>query len=70
MRPVFGEYYSCAVAELDSAAIERKEINLLRMACANCGFVVSDSQPYLSQALLKKQVAESKAKILEEYGII
>jgi hypothetical protein len=57
------------VAELDSAALDVREVKPLRMACPSCGFVVSNSQPYLSQVLLEKQVLKSQARILKEYGI-
>lgn len=58
------------VTELDSNLLDKKEVRPIRMACINCGFVVSNSQPYLSQVLLEKQLAESKAKILKEYGVV
>ncbi len=57
------------VADLDSASLHLREVRPIRMACTNCGFVVSKSQPYLSQVLLEKQVSESMARILKEYGI-
>jgi transcription elongation factor Elf1 len=66
--PVCDEIES-VVAELDSAALDLQEIKPIRMACSNCGFVVSNSQPYLSQALLEEQVLASRASILKEYGI-
>lgn len=58
------------VAEIDSSALDKKEVIAMRLACTNCGFVVSNSQPYLSQVLLEKQVSDSKAKILKEYGVV
>lgn len=57
------------VAELDAGALDLKEVKPVRMACSNCGFVVSNSQPHLSQVLLEKQVAGSREKILKEYGV-
>ncbi len=60
----------CVVAELDPNAMDMKEVSPMRMACTNCGFVVSKSQPYLSQVLLQKQVAEKKARVLNTYGVV
>lgn len=57
------------VAELDSVALDLREVKPIRMACSNCGFVVSNSQPHLSQVLLENQVVASREKILKEYGI-
>lgn len=58
------------VTELDASTLNKKVIRPIRMACTNCGFVVSNSQPYLSQVLLEKQVVKSTARILREYGIV
>lgn len=58
-----------AVAELDSAALDLQEVKPIGMACPSCGFVVSNSQSYLCQVLLEKQVLASRARILKEYGI-
>jgi rubredoxin len=66
--PVCGDL-KCVVAEIDSAALDRKEICAKRMACTNCGFVVSNNQPNLSEVLLDKQISESKATILAEFGL-
>lgn len=60
----------CVVAEIDSSALDNNEISVLRMACTNCGFVVSDDQPYLSQLLLDTQISGSKEKILRGFGIV
>lgn len=57
------------VAELDSNMFDLQEVKPIRMACSSCGFVVSHSQPHLSEVLLEKQVVASKAKILKEYGL-
>ena len=66
--PVCGDIES-VVAELDAGALNLKEVKPVRMACSNCGFVVSNSQPHLSQVLLEKQVAGLREKILKEYGV-
>jgi len=57
------------VAELDSAALDLREVRPICMACSSCGFLVSNTQPYLSQVLLEKQVLKSRARILKEFGI-
>lgn len=57
------------VAELDTSWLDKGEVIPIRMACTNCGFVVSYGQPYLSKVLLAKQILQSKTRILKEYGI-
>jgi hypothetical protein len=59
----------CAVAELDPKSLDRKAVNTKRMACTNCGFVVTGDQPYLSGVLLEKQIIDVQGKILKEYGV-
>lgn len=58
-----------AVAEIDPDKMDDHEISTKRLACIYCGFGVYRDQPYLSLVLLEKQVANSKSKILKEYGI-
>lgn len=59
--------FDSVVAEIDSAALDVKDVKLVRMVCTNCGLMVFNSQPYLSQFLLEKQIIEAKEKILAEY---
>lgn len=66
--PVCGDLGS-AVTELDSVRLDDQDVIPKRMACTNCGFVVSDAHLFLSQVLLEEQVAKSKPQILKEYGI-
>lgn len=58
-----------AVCELDPKALERREVIPKRLACTNCGFVVGDSQPFLSEALVGRQLTEARESILNGYGI-
>jgi len=39
------------------------------MACVNCGFVVGEAQPFLSEALLRESAKYGKHKILKAYGV-
>ena len=62
--------FDSAVGELDTDRMDRHEIVVNRLACTNCGFVVYQDQPYLSQVLLERQVIEAAPEILKEYGIV
>jgi hypothetical protein len=66
--PVCGDLGS-AMTELDSVKLDDRDVIPKRMACTNCGFVVSGAYPFLSQVLLEEQVAKSKSQILKDYGI-
>jgi hypothetical protein len=62
--------FGSVVAEIDSDMMDEKQIVTKRMACTNCGLAVHRDEPYLSGVLLHKQIADSSAQILREYGII
>jgi len=57
------------VCEIDPNKLDSLKVVPLRMACTSCGFVVRDSQPFLSEILLEKQVAAARLQILEEFGL-
>jgi hypothetical protein len=59
-----------AVCELDNDELESQVIIPLRMACTNCGFVVGEAQPFLSEALLEDNIAQAKEQILNEFGLL
>lgn len=59
----------CAVAEIDPEMMGEKKVVTRRMACANCGLVVLSDESHLSEVLLHDQIADSREKILREYGI-
>jgi hypothetical protein len=58
-----------AVCELDPETLKSRQLTPLRFACANCGFVVRSSEPFLSEALLVHQLAEHREMILADYGL-
>jgi hypothetical protein len=58
-----------AVCELDVDALHTRKVMPKRMACTNCDFVVLDSQPFLSEVLVGRQLEASRESILKEYGI-
>jgi hypothetical protein len=57
------------VSELDPARLKNGDVFPKRMACTNCGFVVAEFHPFLSQVLLEGQIADSRLRILKQYGI-
>jgi hypothetical protein len=57
------------IAELEAGSLEAHKICVRRLACISCDFFVADSQPYLSDILLEKQIAKSRSAILNDYGI-
>jgi transcription elongation factor Elf1 len=79
LERVFGAYWSfdCPICddvesvacELDESELVTRKIALRRMACTNCGFVVRDQQPFLSQVLLEGQVSDLRVQILREHGL-
>ena len=66
--PICDEYQA-VVCEIEANKLESLKVAPLRMACTCCGFVVGDSQPFLSEILLERQVADTKPEILKGYGI-
>ena len=56
------------VCEIDAHMLEVFKVVPLRMACTCCGFVVRDSQPFLSEILMEQQLADAQPRILQEYG--
>ena len=58
--------FDAVVSELDTAKLVDRDVVPKRMACTDCEFVVSRSQPFLSQILLEGQVAKAKSQILKE----
>lgn len=50
-------------------ALKSREVIPKRLACTNCGFVVRDSQPFLSEGLLGRRLAEARESILKGYGV-
>ena len=61
--------YQTVVCEIEANKLELFEVIPLRVACTGCGFVVGDSQPFLSAILLEKQVEAEKPQILMAYGV-
>lgn len=57
------------VCELDQTELDSLNVVPKRMLCTACGFVVCESQPFLSEVLLQNQVAEVRGRILKEYGL-
>ena len=57
------------VCEIDANMLESLSVVPLRMACTHCSFVVRDSQPFLSETLLERQVVDTQSRILREYGM-
>jgi hypothetical protein len=57
------------VCELDDDALSAGRLVPTRFACANCGFVVRKSEPFLGEVLFGPQLTESRKQILAEYGI-
>lgn len=66
--PICDEYQA-AVCEIEANKLDSFEVAPLRMACTCCGFVVRESQPFLSEILLERQVEEAKPEIFKGYGI-
>lgn len=60
---------SC-VCELDNDELELRNIIPLRMTCTNCGFVVHESEPFLSEAVMKETIAQEREKILKDCGLL
>ena len=63
--PICDEYQA-VVCEIEANKLESLKVAPLRMACTCCGFVVGESQPFLSEILLEQQVADATPKILRE----
>ena len=63
------EEIETVVCELDANMLESLRVVPLRMACTRCNFVVRESQPYLSEVLLERQVVGAQTRILREFGI-
>lgn len=61
--------HQAVVCELDAAKLREHEVALSRMACTHCGFAVRESQPFLSEILLERQLMVEQSAILAEYGI-
>lgn len=66
--PICADFAS-VVCELDQTELKDGNVVPTRMACTACGFVVSESDPFLSEVLLQNQVAQARVQILKEYGI-
>ena len=56
------------VCQLDEDELRSANIVPRKMACTNCGLVVRAEELFLSEALLKDEVAEAKESILKDYG--
>jgi hypothetical protein len=42
-----------------------------QMACANCNYIVHDSEPFIAEVLLREQLTEDlQRRILKEYGLL
>ena len=42
-----------------------------KMACANCNYIVHDSEPFIAEVLLREQLTEDlRRRILKEYGLL
>lgn len=57
------------VADLDNDKLDTRDVFPNRMACVDCGFVVTESHPFLASILLEGQIYKVKETILNEYGI-
>jgi hypothetical protein len=58
-----------AVCELDEAQLDVGNVVPKRMACPNCHFAVRESESFMSEVLLEKQIGSAKEQILTEYGL-
>jgi hypothetical protein len=57
------------VCQLDEAGLRSGNIVPQQMACINCGLVVRKKELYLSEELLKDEIATAKEIILRDYGL-
>ena len=57
------------IAELDPDSLSAGKIQILRLACTGCEFVVNGAQRYLGHLLLEKQIPKVQAAILSDYGV-
>jgi hypothetical protein len=67
--------FNCPVCEEFESVVcdlkaENQQLIPTRMACTNCSYVVRDSQPFISDILLREQLTEElQHRILKEYGL-
>jgi hypothetical protein len=57
------------VCQLDESELRVGDIVPKRLACTNCGFVVGTAELFLSEALLRDEVATAREAILKDYGL-
>jgi hypothetical protein len=57
------------VCQLDEDQLRSRIIVPKRLACTNCGLVVKSAELYLSEALLKDEIAAAKESILKDYRL-
>ena len=54
---------------MDESELRAGNIVPKRLACTNCGLVVGPEELFLSQALLRDEVATAREAIVRDYGI-
>jgi len=65
--PVCGDVESL-VCDLET---EDQRLVPKQMACANCNYIVHDSEPFIAEVLLREQLTEDlQRRILKEYGLL
>jgi len=57
------------VCELDESELGASQLVPKRLACIVCGLVVRESHPFLSEVLMRTQIANAKEQILKGYGL-
>ena len=62
--------YNSVVAELDNERLGAGDVATKRCSCVECGFVVGNKAPYLSEVLLMKELVAKKSEILKEFGFL
>jgi hypothetical protein len=62
------EDYESLVCDLET---EDQRLVPKQMACANCNYIVHDSEPFIAEVLLREQLTEDlQRRILKEYGLL
>jgi hypothetical protein len=63
------DYPDALVCELESQALEKRQIRLNRAVCVSCGLAIPNNCPTLADELCADQLVETQPLILKEYGM-
>lgn len=68
--PICGCGDNHLIAEVDSLALDAKQIKLNRAVCCKCDLVIPFECPELANVLLKDEIEREREAILKDYGLL